>query len=73
MLHLANSIDVTNLLIDKLKIFMETTGGDESWINGKNKRHNRSIHNMVRAGILDSNQHENKWCYTAEKSSEVHR
>ena len=55
---LASSTDVTNLLVDEFKIFMETTGGDASWINGNNERHNRSIHNMKRAGLPDSNQHE---------------
>ena len=33
---LENSIDVTNLLVDELKISMETNGGDAYWINGKN-------------------------------------
>ena len=28
---------------------------------------------MVRAALLDSNQHENKWCCAAEISAEVHR
>ena len=37
---------------------METTGGNASWINGKNEKHNRSIHNMVIEGLLDINQHE---------------
>ena len=37
---------------------METTGGDAFWLNGKNERHNRSIQNMVRSRLLDSNQHE---------------
>ena len=36
---------------------METTGGDLSWLNVKNERHNISIHNMVISGHLDSNQH----------------
>ena len=31
---LENSIDVTNLLIDKFRISMKTTGGDASWLNG---------------------------------------
>ena len=53
---LANSEDVTNLLIESFNISMETTGGDTYWINVKNKRHNRSIHNMVISGPLDSNQ-----------------
>ena len=39
---------ITNLLLDDFRISMETTGGDISWINGKNERHNRIIHNMVR-------------------------
>ena len=51
---------------------MKTTGGDSSWTNGKNERHIRSTHNMVRTGLLDSNQHENKWCCAAEISAEVH-
>ena len=58
---LENSTDVTNLLVDEFKISMETTGGDVSWINGKNERHNRSINNMVISVLLDINQHENKW------------
>ena len=52
---------------------METTGGDASWINGNNERHNRSIHNMVISYLLDSNQHENKWCCEARISAKVHR
>ena len=51
---------------------MEANGGDASWINSKNERHNRSIHNMVREGLLDSNQHAKKWCCAAEKLAEVH-
>ena len=51
---------------------METTCGDESWLNGNNEIHNRSIHNIVRAGLLDSNQNENKWCCAEEISAEVH-
>ena len=27
---------------------------------------------MVRAALLDSNQHENKWCCAAEISAEIH-
>ena len=46
-----------------LLIYMKTTGGDASWINGKNEIHNRSIHNMVIAGLIDFNQYANKfWC-----------
>ena len=50
---------------------METTGGNVSYINGKNEIHNRIIHNVVRSGILDSNQHNNnnnnnKWCCASE-------
>ena len=52
---LAKSTDVKNLPVDELKISMETTGGDTSWINGKNEINNRSIHNMVRAALLDIN------------------
>ena len=52
---------------------MGTAGGDASWINGKNEIHNRIIHNMVREGLLYSNQHENKWYRVAETLAEVHR
>ena len=48
---------------------METTGGGSSWINGNNEIHNRTIHNMVRAGVLESKQHENKWIYASEIST----
>ena len=51
------STDVTNLPDEEFKISTKTTGGDAYWINRKNKKHNISIHNMVRSGLLDSNQH----------------
>ena len=54
---LENSTDVTNLLVDDFRISVETTGGDASWINENNEKHNISIHNIVRAGLIDSNQH----------------
>ena len=57
---LENSTYITNLLIDEFEISMETPGGDTSWINGNNERHNRSIHNMVITGLLESNKHEKK-------------
>ena len=66
---LGNSTYVNNLLVDEFNISIETTCGDSSWINGKNEIHNISIHNMVRAGLLDSNQHANKWCCEAETSA----
>ena len=39
---------------------METTGGDASWINEENEKHNIIIYNMVRTGLLVSNKDENK-------------
>ena len=65
---LENSTDVTNLLVYEFNISMETTGSDASCFNGKNERHNRSIHNMVIEGLIDSNQHENKCRCEAETS-----
>ena len=62
---LEKSTDVAKLLVDDFKIFMESTGGDASCLNGNNKRKNISIHNMVRSALLHSNQHENKWFCTA--------
>ena len=56
--NLEKSTDVTNLLVDNFNIYMENTGGDVSWPNKKNERHNIIIHNIVRAGLLDSSQHE---------------
>ena len=56
---LEKSTDVTNLLVDDFRISMETTGADDSWINGNNERQNRSIYNMFEAGLLDSTQYEN--------------
>ena len=66
---LENSIDVTNLIVDYFNVSMETTGGDVLWINVNNTIHNRRIHNMVRSGLLDINQHENKWCCAAKTSA----
>ena len=51
---------------------METTGGDAYFINEKNEIHNRSIHNMEGAGIIGSNHHVNKWCYSEETPAEVY-
>ena len=64
---LEKSTDVTNLLNYDLIITMETTGGDSSWINGKNERHNRSINIMVISGLIDSNQHEKMVLYRINK------
>ena len=33
---LDNSTDATNLLVDEFKIYMESTGGDVSYINKNN-------------------------------------
>ena len=57
---LETSKDITNILVDELRIYTENTGGEASCLNRKNERHNRIIKNMVRAGLLDINQHENK-------------
>ena len=54
---LTNSTNVTNLLVDHFNISMETTGGDELWINEKNEKYNIRTHNMVISGLIDSNQH----------------
>ena len=59
---LENSTDVTNLIVDDFNTSMETNGGDASWLNRNNERHKISIHNMVGAGLMKSNQHEKKWC-----------
>ena len=40
---LEKSTENTNLLVYEFNTSMENTGGDASWINGKNERHNRSI------------------------------
>ena len=54
---LVNKTDVTNLLVDEFILAMDYTGGYASWLNGNNVLHNRIIHNMVRSGLIDSNQH----------------
>ena len=51
---------------------MQATGGDASWLNGKNKRHNRIINNIVKEGLLDNNQHLYTWCCEVDISKEVH-
>ena len=55
---LEKSTYVTNLLFYDFRITMETTGGDASWLNGNNERHNRIIHNVVREGLIYSNKHK---------------
>ena len=57
---LEKSTDVTNLIVDDLNIFMYTTGGDASYIDINIEIHNIFIHNMVRTGLLEINQHEKK-------------
>ena len=69
---LENSTDVINLLVDNINISMETTCGDASWINGKNKQHNRIIHNMIKVGLIGGNQHKNTWFCASETSAEVY-
>ena len=65
---LENSIDVTNLLVDEFIISMESTCGGESWLNGNNEWHNRSIHRIFGSGLLGINQHYKKWICAAETS-----
>ena len=62
-----------NLLVDELNIQMENTGGYAFWTNGNNESQNRSIHKMVKSGLLDSNQHENEWFCASETSEEGYR
>ena len=69
----ANSTDVTNLPVEEFRISMETTSGDASWLNWKNKIQNWIVHNMVIQVLLDINKHENWWCYESETSAEVYR
>ena len=54
---LVNLTYVTNLLVEESKTFIESIGGDASWINGNIERHNITINNMVRSVLLDSNKH----------------
>ena len=63
--------DVTDILVDKFNIALDTTGGDASWLNGKNKLHNRIIYKMVISCLIVSNQNENKWCCASETYAEV--
>ena len=58
---LENSTDAPNLLVGEFNISMENNGDDSSWIDVDNERKNISIPDMVRSGLTDSNQHENKW------------
>ena len=39
---------------------METTGGDASWLNGKNETHNRRIHKMIISVLIEINKNTNK-------------
>ena len=66
---LEQSTDVTNLIVEKIRIPMENTAGDASKLNRKNERHNITIQKMVREGITEINQSENKCCCAAETSS----
>ena len=54
---LEKSIDVTKILVDDFRIYMENNCGDASCINGKNEPHNIRINSMVISVLLDSNQH----------------
>ena len=49
---------ITNLFVKEFSITMETNGEDASYINGNNELQNRTIHNMVRSGLIVSNQHK---------------
>ena len=70
---MAKSTGLTNILGDDFRIYIKNNSCDASRINVNNERHGIIIHNMVRSGLLDSNQHENKWCCASETSEEFHR
>ena len=57
---LVNSTDVTNFIVEKFRIYVETNGVYSSWYNVNNEEHNLILHNMVREVLIDINPHENK-------------
>ena len=68
---LARSSEFTSMLLDEYRITLQTTGGFASWLNSKNERQNQTIHNMTRAGIIDGEVEDDKWCCGAEPAAEV--
>ena len=61
-LSLESSKYITNLIVEKFRISLEDTVGDTSYLNGNNRRHNISIHNMVRACLILVDQYGKKRC-----------
>ena len=70
---LTNSTDITNILVNKFKTLMDTTGGCDSCLSVNKNHYSRIIHNVVIAVPLDINQGENKCCFSAKGFSEVYR
>ena len=69
---MSNQTDATNLLVDELIIYKETTGYDASRINGNKKIHNRIIQKMVRSGIIDSNKHEKSFVQQKHQQKSIY-
>ena len=70
---LGKSVDVTNVLVGDFIIDMETTEVDALRLNGNIGWRNRSIHKIIRVGLIDGNQNEKKWFYAAETSNVLYR
>lgn len=69
---LANSAEFTNLLTEKFHINMKTTGGYNSWLNGKDERTHQTIKNLVFAALLDSNHKMDKLFCASESAATVY-
>ncbi len=59
------------ILLDN-KINMQTTGGYNSWLNGKIERTHQTLINMVNSSLCYSGNRTDKWCYEFENKKEIY-
>jgi len=68
---LANSSEFCDFLLQRC-IYLETTGGYASFLNGKIKSHHRTIGQMARSMLLNCGLPNNIWCFAAEAATDIY-
>ena len=53
-------------------VTLDTTGGYNSFLNGKMECHNHTIANMVHSMLINSGHLSNKWCYAMETAANTY-
>ena len=69
--ELARSSEFCSMLMEEFQCGLQTTGGYSSWLNGKSKRHIRTIENISRRLQGDANLPSHLLCFSFEHATDI--